>query len=118
MYSEIVIRNMDKMSNEEIVEYILWIIQKFETVSFATPMDIDTITPRVEVMKNIIKALKKLNSDDVEIINIIDRLKNIVNTEYEQHIINIRDVSRNGEKEEKVQRIEKDYNYIIKSIEK
>lgn len=117
LYCDTLSENKEKMSDEEIADYAAWIIQRFETIEFVTPMNVNEIMLRVEVMERLMKTLESINSVNFDIRNNISLLKNIMKAEYEKNILNITDISRNGETEEKVQRLQKDYEFIIKSIE-
>lgn len=123
MYFDLINKNLDNISNEDLQKYMDFIIERLETVRFKTPMFIETLIYRTTTLANAIKDFEKYTTNEkadkgkIEILNnTIEKLKDIINKEYETNIKNIEDYERNGYTESARNLIKSKYNEIINSI--
>lgn len=117
------------LSNAELNEYLNFGTERLQTVKFKTPMYLDTIFDRVDVLVNTVNSLKnyaieenkkeKVNQDEERITiinNSINKLKDIINKEYEINIKNIEDEQNGNYSSEARNNMKQKYEKIIEAL--
>ena len=97
----------------QLADYLEFINNQYTKVKMATPMQINTIMPRVKDMVDAYIELKEMNYSNEKVLNQIERLKQIIQNEYKTNIVNIKDKDRNGLNQEQIDRIKKEYEKTI-----
>lgn len=115
-YWNLLLDNLENVRNDELIDYLKFINNQYRTVKFNTPMYIDTILSRVTIMKDAYLKLESMNYKNQDLIEQIEKLKQIINDEYKVNIVNIKDKERNGQKQEKINNIVKQYDEILEKI--
>ena len=102
LYFEQICNNIEKLSTEQLEEYMNFGINKLKTIKFITPLFIETILDRTEVIVNTTKFLSDYmnnieESNNKQLINnYIEELKRIVYNEYDINCKNIKNIEQTG----------------------
>lgn len=115
-YWDLFLDNLNKLSDNEVIEHLKFMNNQYKRAKLATPMYIDTILTRVYIMEKAYITLESKNYDNKDIIEQIEKLKQIIIEEYEVNIVNIKDKDRNGSKQENINNIIKEYDEILEKI--
>ncbi|MDO5555278.1 MAG: O-antigen ligase family protein [Clostridia bacterium] len=114
LYVTIIKDNIDKIEENNLIQYYNFLIDRLSNIKFVTPMYVDTIMSREKAIYSAIESIKEI--DNPEINNIIKQLKNIMINEYNTNKVNIEDIKRNGKEQEDINQIKKEYNKLIREI--
>ncbi len=114
LYWDLLLENLDKLTEAEIAEYVGFINERYKFVNFYSPMYIDTILPRVKVMKNAYRKLNSRNYKNKELLSQIKELEQIMQDEYEVNKVNIKNTKRNGHTEEYAEAILENYEELLR----
>lgn len=123
-YFNIVCKNLNTLSNDELKEYLEFGIKRLQTIKFKTPLYLDTIFARVDVLVNTTDYLKNYITEETNkdkerkkiITDTINELKNIINKEYEINKKNIENIENGDYGKENRNGMLKKYKEIIDSI--
>lgn len=115
-YWNLLLGNLEKLNDDEVIDYLKFVNNQYKTAKFMTPMYINTILSRVSIMQNAYLKLESMNYENQNLIEQIKELKQIIYDEYEVNIVNIKDKERNGSKQEKINNIVKQYDEILEKI--
>lgn len=127
MYFNTICESLDILNDEELNNYLNFGINKLKTIKFITPMYLDTIFDRVDVLANTINSLKEYlteeknntnrNEEKISILNkAINELETILMSEYKVNIKNIEDVENGDTSKEARNSMKKRYDEIIKRV--
>ena len=112
-YWSLIMQNKMNIEANQLADYLEFINNQYTKVKMATPMQINTIMPRVKDMVDAYIELKEMNYSNEKVLNQIERLKQIIQNEYKTNIVNIKDKDRNGLNQEQIDRIKKEYEKTI-----
>ena len=115
-YWNLLLKNLKNLTDNQIINYIMFINNQYRTAKFITPMYIDTILTRVYIMQKAYLTLESMNYTNQDLINQIEALKQIIKDEYEVNIVNINDKERNGAKQENIDNIVEQYEKMLEKI--
>ena len=101
------------IERNQLAKYLEFINNQYTKVEMATPMQLNTIMPRVKDMVDAYVKLKEMNYSNEKVLNQIERLKQIIQNEYKTNIVNIKDKDRNGLKQERIDELIKEYEKTI-----
>ena len=120
MYFGQICNNPEKLSDEEIESYLEFEINQLKTVKFRTPLFIESILGRANVIQITIDKLKEYeekleeNENRKEIIRkAIQELENIIEKEYEINIQNLSDKEKTGYNKTELEMVKNTYLGII-----
>jgi len=123
LYFRVIENNIDYIENQNLQNYLNYIINIYKNINFQTPMFFDTVLTRTKILVNNIQFLENYKNtviDDNNRYKILDNaiieLKNIVNKEYEINVININDYERSGYDKYMKKIFFEKYNNMINSI--
>ena len=137
-YFNLIYRNIDNLSNEELKENLELGIERLKHVKVKKIMYFDFVIKRTEILANTIKNFEEyiaksenIQNSSEEIGNIIitnekckllnnsiQQFKNIINNEYNTNINNLEDFDRNGYADIEKNNYRKRYQEIIELLQK
>ena len=127
-YFKLIYQNIYNLTDSELQKYLEFGIERIKTVKEKSPMYINSVIQRANVLKNIIQNFEKyisqqerigeniINTKKDILNNAITELKNIVNSEYDTNISNIDNEEISDYDENTRKDLKKKYQNIVESI--
>ena len=112
-YWNVLIDGLGELEEAEVTQYVSFMNERYRNVKFATPMYIETVLPRAYIMKNAYTLLKQMDYRDENLLKQIEELNQIMKSEYEVNIKNIKDKERNGYNQGYIEMIIQEYEKIL-----
>ena len=114
LYWNQICSNIDKLSDNEIKEYMDFGINQYKKEMISEKMNFEFVLNRANIMLDTINKLEKI--DNTLCKEYIKNIKDIIKSDYDKNIVNIEDNQRNYLTEDKKKMIEEKYDSILNSI--
>lgn len=114
LYWNLLLNHLSELTEPEVADYVTFINERYRKVRFFSPMYIDTILPRVKIMKNAYRVLKAQNYKNEKLIEQINELNQIMKDEYKVNKVNIENNKRNGHTENYTKAILENYEELLR----